>query len=75
MTEAQEERTKDSQDSQTITIEIPANIFEAMYRIMRRRDDSGTVASNCCEMPRDVCCPEPGRDDKQDFVFTIRRKE
>ena len=75
MTDSQEKKAKDARDARTINIEIPAGIFEAMYRIMNGRGRSETVASSCCEMPRDVCCPQPGEEDEQDFVFTIRRKD
>lgn len=75
MTDSQEKNAKDSRGSRTISIEIPKGVFEAMYRIMSGRGDSGAAASSCCDMPRDICCPQSEQEDKQDFVFTIRRKE
>ena len=75
MTNSQEERAKDSRDTQTISIEIPKGIFEAMYRMMSGRGDSEAAASGCCDMSRGTCCPQSEQEDSQDFVFTIRRKE
>ncbi|UCC45034.1 MAG: hypothetical protein JSU65_03675 [Candidatus Zixiibacteriota bacterium] len=75
MTDPQEKKAKNSRGPRTINIEIPAGVFEAMYRIMSGRGDSASEASACCDMPRSVCCPQPTEDDGRDFVFTLRWKE
>lgn len=75
MTDSQEKKTKDSQDSRTINIEIPANCFEGMAGMMARVGKKTTGGSNCCETSRDRCCPQSGEVDKQEFKIVIKKKE
>ncbi len=75
MTEPQEKKAEDSRESQRINIEFPGDFFEGMVRIMSRFRGSDTAGSSCCEMPQNMCCPQPQEDKKQEFVVVIKRKE
>jgi hypothetical protein len=74
MTDSQEKKAKDSQDSRTINIEIPIKSFEGMFRMMTGRSDFDTAGSSCCQMTQDRCCSTSEDERKQEFTFVLKRK-
>jgi len=75
MTNAEEKKTDNSKDSRTINIEIPANCFEGMFKMMSGRSEFGEAASKCCEGFQDTCCPQKGDIDEQEIRIVIKKKE
>ncbi|UCE24173.1 MAG: hypothetical protein JSU74_12895 [Candidatus Zixiibacteriota bacterium] len=75
MTDSQEKKANDSQESQRINIEFPGDFFEGMFRMMSRWRGTDTAGSDCCETPQNMCCPQPQEDKKQEYVIVIKRKE
>ncbi|UCD63972.1 MAG: hypothetical protein JSW34_00665 [Candidatus Zixiibacteriota bacterium] len=75
MTDSQEKKAKDSQDTQRVTIEFPGNFFQGMFRMMAGGGIFGGAGSSCCDFPQDRCCPPSGEDAGQEFTITIKRKE
>jgi len=75
MTDTQEKKTKDSRDSQRVTIEIPGDFLQGMFRMMAGGSIFSRAGSSCCDVPRDRCCPPSGEDEREDLTITIRRRE
>ena len=74
MTDSQEKRSDDTQDAQTIRIEMPSSTFEGMCRMMPGFRGFDTAGSTCCEMTRERCCPQSEDEKKQEFTFVLKRK-
>jgi hypothetical protein len=75
MSDSEEKKQKDSSDSQTINIEIPAESFKGMFRMMTGRGHADRAGSRCCESSRGRCRPSPGENDDQEIKIVIKRKE
>ena len=74
MTDSQEKKASDSQDSRTIRIEMHGAAFESMRKMMSGFCGLETAQSGCCEMPREACCPQAEDGKDQEFTFVIKRK-
>ena len=75
MTDSSDEKGRDSKQARSINIEIPIDMLEGMFPMMTRRGGLGTAGSGCCEMTRDMCCPQPDSDGNEGFTFVLKRKE
>jgi hypothetical protein len=75
MTDSQEKKANDSQDSRTINIEIPANCFKGMFNMMAGFNNFGKAGSGWCDISRDNCCPKPEENKGREFNIVIKMKE
>ena len=74
MTDSEEKKASDSQDYQTIRIEMPDAAFVSMRRMMSELCGLKTAQSSCCEMSQEACCPKTGDSKNKEFTFVIKRK-
>jgi hypothetical protein len=75
MTDSQEKKANDSQDSRTININIPVGCFEGMLGMMTGNRDFGKAGPGCCEMNQGWCCPQSEKEDEQEIRIVIKKKE
>ena len=75
MTDSEDKKPRDSQESQTIRIEMPASAFEGMCRMMSQFCGSGASGSSCCPSPQEQCCADSEAAGSREFTFVLKRKE
>jgi len=75
VTDAQEQKKKNPQDSLTLKIEIPIRSFAGMFRMIMGRRDFGVAGSCCSGMTVDERCSRFDGESGQEFTFVLKRKE
>ena len=64
----------DSEDSPTIRIELHGASVEGICRMISKVCGSDASNTNCCESPREQCCPQTEDIADQEFTIVIKRK-